>query len=288
MSQEYLLLGGRVDKYRTMYEKAIEVVKKSLIFRPMLPKGEDILMSGTLSVLPPKEKQPSETELDGESAHLTCFAGGMFGLGAKIYDRKDDLEIAKKLTEGCVWAYSSTSTGIMPESFSFIPCENQNECAWNKTKYWNTLDPNAEDRMLAYKRQMETYKEQMAAASSDYEAALAAMKTPPPEAAPELPEPSATPTPAHEHLQKRQLDVEPPNVPFKPGTPSDDEDETLTKVHEDNRDDESLHTPTVPAFPVIYSPKPPLPHEEYVKNRIQEERLPPGSISVRSRHYILR
>jgi mannosyl-oligosaccharide alpha-1,2-mannosidase len=317
LPKEYLLLGGLVGKYKNMYEKSIETVKKNLIFRPMLPKENDILMSGGLSVGAPKSDQGSVKQLEGESAHLTCFAGGMFGLGAKIFNREEDLEIAKKLTEGCVWAYSSTSTGIMPESFNFVACESQKECKWNETKYWDVLDPNADDRILSYKRQMETYEEQMSIASSEYQAALASFTDAPTEIAKEAVEAEATPTPtAHAvDLQKRQLDDEAtstskpkadksvvnddsatsePKQKFDKSAVHDDANPTPTPTKvmdsEEDEDEDEAPDPSLvqPSFPVVYSPPPPLPHEEYVKNRIQEERLPPGSTNIRSRSYILR
>lgn len=56
----------------------------------------------------------------------------------------------------------------------------------------------------------------------------------------------------------------------------------------------SLNVPEVPAtpigpeFPYIYSPMPVLNHKEYVENKIQEERLPPGVTRINARNYILR
>lgn len=43
-----------------------------------------------------------------------------------------------------------------------------------------------------------------------------------------------------------------------------------------------------PAFPYVYSPMPVLSHQEYVKNRIEEERLPEGVVRIGARNYILR
>src|SRR5205814_1570992 len=118
-----------------------------------------------------------------------------------------------KLTEGCVWSYNATSTGIMPEAFLVVPCESTKQCAWNETKYWEVLDPGAGARLVSYKQQMETYNEQMASASVEYEAALAVMTAAPSGTAKEHFEAVATPTPSPVDLQKRQLDVEPAGLP---------------------------------------------------------------------------
>ncbi len=140
LPKQYMLLGGLEDKYRSMYEKAIEVSKKYLLFRPMLPDNRDILLSGSVKAKGGLDK-PKTFLLQPEGSHLTCFVGGMFAIGAKIFDRENDLELAKKLTDGCVWAYEATTTGIMPEHYLAVPCTSRVSCSWNKTKYEELIDP---------------------------------------------------------------------------------------------------------------------------------------------------
>ena len=41
-----------------------------------------------------------------ELEHLTCFAGAMLGLGAKLLDRPEDLDYGKKVTQTCYWMVS--------------------------------------------------------------------------------------------------------------------------------------------------------------------------------------
>jgi mannosyl-oligosaccharide alpha-1,2-mannosidase len=53
--------------------------------------------------------------LQPEQQHLSTFAGGMFGLGAKLLGRRKDMATAIALTDGAVWAYASTASGLMPE-----------------------------------------------------------------------------------------------------------------------------------------------------------------------------
>lgn len=55
--------------------------------------------------------------------HLACFLGGMFGLGARVFDNPEDLEVAKRLAEGFVWAYSAMPSGIMPEFAEIMECK---------------------------------------------------------------------------------------------------------------------------------------------------------------------
>ncbi|RYP74689.1 hypothetical protein DL770_007576 [Monosporascus sp. CRB-9-2] len=141
--KQYLLLGGLEPKYRTMHLKVVEAVKQSLLFRPMVPDDRDMLFSAKITT---RGNFPDDAETEFEIAHLTCFLGGMFGLGGKIFDQPMDVEIAKKLADGCVWAYESTSSGIMPEGASAVPCESVNNCHWNETVWWRALDPLADTR----------------------------------------------------------------------------------------------------------------------------------------------
>jgi mannosyl-oligosaccharide alpha-1,2-mannosidase len=126
LPKEYLLLGGRCNQYKEMYERVIEVGKKELFFRPRTPHGDDILLSGQ-AVAGIEDK----LTLMPEGQHLTCFVGGMVAMAAKIFNRPDEVEIGRKLTEGCVWAYNSTPTGIMPENFMAEPCYNDTDCVWS-------------------------------------------------------------------------------------------------------------------------------------------------------------
>nr|POE48875.1 putative endoplasmic reticulum mannosidase mnl2 [Quercus suber] len=146
LPKQYMLLGGAVEQYRSMYLASAEAEIEKLLFRPMTPDDRDILISGVL-VTDIKAANESMTEqLLPSGEHLTCFAGGMFAMGGKLFNRPQDVEIGRKLTEGCIWAYNSTTTGIMPEQFTVIKCEDRHHCTWNETKYWALLDPDAERR----------------------------------------------------------------------------------------------------------------------------------------------
>ena len=141
LPKEYVLLGGLEPRYRSMYEMAADSSKKHLIYRPMIPdETRSILQAGLLRVSG-KEKSGKERKFQPEGAHLTCFAGGMFALGAKVFERKEDIDIAKKLTDGCVWAYEATNTGIMPEAYLSIACKDSQSCPWNETLWKEELDP---------------------------------------------------------------------------------------------------------------------------------------------------
>ena len=149
LPKEYLLLGGLEEKYRTMYEMAANATRERLLYRPMIPDEDRyILHAGLLRSRGSDDVPEDKRNLTPEGTHLTCFVGGMFALGAKIFDIKADMSIAKKLTDGCVWAYESTTTGIMPEIYETVACVNPDKCFWNETLWQEKLDPYGDAREI--------------------------------------------------------------------------------------------------------------------------------------------
>lgn len=326
LPKQWLLLGGQVEKYRTMYEWAMDVVKEHLIFRPMLPRGNDVLHSGKFNVQSLKD-EPLIGNLEPENAHLTCFAGGMFGMGAKLFDRPEDLEIAKKLTDGCIYGYDMTATGIMPEAYDAAPCDNMKECPWNETLYHELLDPHSDSRLKNYQEQLQQYQVGLVSARSWYEEQMALYTAAPVPIANPIAAAEPTPTPSYVYadtLDRRQLidlldDATHVNIEDTPGVPAKAANPSppaavrspavpMNQDHESVMGGESEEgegpptrvqaspvipelaqlSLTMPTFPYLYSPVPQLSHKEYVKNRIEEERLPEGVVRIGSRNYILR
>ncbi|ROT35831.1 seven-hairpin glycosidase [Sodiomyces alkalinus F11] len=137
-----LILGGLEPKYRDLYINTVEAAKKWLLYRPMARDGRDVRFTGKVTTSP--EGRPPQHAY--EATHLACFVGGMFGLGGKMYERPDDVEMARKLADGCVWAYESTASGLMPEIATLVPCESMESCAFNETLWWDRLDSMAATR----------------------------------------------------------------------------------------------------------------------------------------------
>jgi Glycosyl hydrolase family 47 len=140
LPKEWLLLGGLSTQYKTMYEKAINVAKKHILFRPMTLDNRDILIPGHLTMTSVKDNY----DLSANQQHLGCFVGGMMAMSSKIFNLKDDLSLAAKLTDGCVWAYENTATGIMPDSFQTLKCEDPALCQWNEDDWYGHVNPDWE------------------------------------------------------------------------------------------------------------------------------------------------
>ncbi|KAK6859498.1 glycoside hydrolase family 47 protein [Apiospora arundinis] len=139
----FVLLGGRAGSasYEKMYRRAMDVVSERLLFRPMIKKErrsteQPLLFAGTVYV-----HQTAGTNLIPESQHLSCFAGGMFLLGGKIFGIDEHLEIGASLARGCGWAYRAFPTGVMPEIFNMVKCGPRDECAWDEDRWQEEGDP---------------------------------------------------------------------------------------------------------------------------------------------------
>ncbi|MCJ1403205.1 hypothetical protein MMC11_006428 [Xylographa trunciseda] len=126
LPKQYMLLGGLHEEYRKLYEAAIATAKQHIFSRPLNKDNLDILVSGVAKVYEGK------VEVVPEGQHLVCFAGGMIGIASQIFGL-DDLSTARRLVDGCIWAYESTPTKIMPETFRFIPCKE--DCLWSEAEW---------------------------------------------------------------------------------------------------------------------------------------------------------
>ncbi|KAF2469682.1 class I alpha-mannosidase [Lindgomyces ingoldianus] len=129
----FALLGGLEPVYEKLYKESASMIDAHMLFRPMLPDGEpgeDILYCGDVHA-----SDPESISLDPEMQHLTCFVGGFFALAGRIFKNDRHVDLGAKLTEGCIYAYHSMPTGIMPEIFNVVPCKSRSTCPWNQTIY---------------------------------------------------------------------------------------------------------------------------------------------------------
>lgn len=349
--QEYLLLGGLEPKYRTMHEKTVAAVKKWLLYRPMTPDGADILFSAKLTT---SGHPDVDANRQFEVPHLTCFLGGMFALGAKVFGLDADMEVARRLTDGCVWAYGATPSGIMPEGSTMVPCKDPSGCAWNETLWWQFLDPqwqyrdkqiedyyaNKEEieahlRMVQAQEEAERLREQagegeggssnagiatqdgtqrektlfelegVAGKGAGAAPAAPAPATP----GPEYPYPRPEPVNDAPAVAKREVDPGwdyRKSAPVASEIPSADDvaaeraggsEGTPTKTTTESPDFNPESSYSVPGRNAVggefeqiplEDPNKPLTHEQYVKSRIENEKIPRGFVRISSRRYILR
>jgi mannosyl-oligosaccharide alpha-1,2-mannosidase len=59
----------------------------------------------------------------------------MLALGAKLFELPEHLEKGRRITDGCIWAYRNTPTGVMPEVFFMTPCESESHCPWDEQRW---------------------------------------------------------------------------------------------------------------------------------------------------------
>ena len=133
----HALVGGLDETYEKMYKGAMGTIVQNLLYRPMLPHNENVLFVGDAHTF----EDGTRISLNTESQHLTCFAGGMFGLGGKLFDLNEHMFIGERLTRGCGWAYSQFPTGLMPEIFGFHECPTLDGCVWDE-ELWQSRGNN--------------------------------------------------------------------------------------------------------------------------------------------------
>jgi mannosyl-oligosaccharide alpha-1,2-mannosidase len=142
LPKQHLMLGGRTDQYRKMYDAALAAAKEVLFYRVLNPENKDILVPGTYRY---RSKKKSDRIPAGQ--HLTCFAGGMVALASRIFSQPEDLETARQLVEGCLWSYESMPSGIGAETFTPAICAPANsslgfqagECLWSEESWHRAI-----------------------------------------------------------------------------------------------------------------------------------------------------
>jgi mannosyl-oligosaccharide alpha-1,2-mannosidase len=135
---EYLIkmvavLGDTNNIYSEMYTKSIDAALEHILFRPMTPDGDDILFFGKVRAT--KTSGKVTLRMDNSASHLTCFTGGMLALGGRLLKNEEHVTIGSKLTKGCIWAYDSMSTKVMPETFHLQSCPSLSPCPWEEARW---------------------------------------------------------------------------------------------------------------------------------------------------------
>ncbi|KAK5108790.1 hypothetical protein LTR62_007850 [Meristemomyces frigidus] len=139
LPKQHLMLGGRSEQYRSLYLHAIESAKEHIFFQPLNQENRQLLISGSI-----KRNSAARITLIPEGEHLSCFAGGMVALAAKAFDQTQDLDVARRLVDGCLWAYESMPSGIMPEIYRAAPCKptSSDNCSWSQERWYEAITSN--------------------------------------------------------------------------------------------------------------------------------------------------
>ncbi|PVI06933.1 glycoside hydrolase family 47 protein [Periconia macrospinosa] len=147
-AKTHALLGGTDPVYEQLYNRAMETAINHTLYRPMNPDNLDLLATGHIDV----NSEDGATTLTPELQHLTCYTGGMFALGGKLFANPPHVEIGRKLTDTCIWAYSATPSGIMPEVSKLYHCPSSSSttsCTWDKQLWQAEIDSLAAAQNLA-------------------------------------------------------------------------------------------------------------------------------------------
>ena len=110
--KQHQLIGGATNQFADMYARAIDMANEVLAFDlPYYPGRRMMTFSGRNS---PGHGSTFDLE------HLTCFAGGMLGLGSRLLDRPEDLTVGDAFTRTCYHIGASTASGLQPEIVHFL------------------------------------------------------------------------------------------------------------------------------------------------------------------------
>ncbi|KNZ56138.1 hypothetical protein VP01_2489g1 [Puccinia sorghi] len=105
--KQHQLLRGTKSQYSKMYTSVIESARAHLMKTYDLepPGGKNFTVLGDVKggVFSPVVN------------HLICYSGAMMGLGARLLNRQEDLDLALRYVDTCAWAYESTRTGVGPD-----------------------------------------------------------------------------------------------------------------------------------------------------------------------------
>jgi mannosyl-oligosaccharide alpha-1,2-mannosidase len=131
------------EKYEMMARNFMDTAIQNLFFQPMIPEEYDILIAGNCDVL------ADGPRLDPESEHLSCFIGGLYALGGRLFDNQEYSDVGARLARGCAYAYKSFPVGIMPERYNMALCPGRTHlasCSWNDTYFAAETSKRAEFR----------------------------------------------------------------------------------------------------------------------------------------------
>lgn len=124
IKQYKLIGGGRLGhQYKRLYQDSIDAARRIIWAEVDILDTHDLFTIGKLE----------GGKLKRETEHLSCFAGAMLGMGAKLLDRPMDMDSALRFTGTCYWLSAATKTGIQPELVHFY--DKDDERLWvNKTR----------------------------------------------------------------------------------------------------------------------------------------------------------
>lgn len=107
----HLLRGSPVSNvYQDLYERSVDRSREVLFRRTKAVPGMNLLTIGKYQL----------SHVIPEVEHLTCFAGAMLGLGAKLLERSQDMADAQDFTNTCYWLSAATASGVQPDMAEFF------------------------------------------------------------------------------------------------------------------------------------------------------------------------
>ncbi|KAH7060410.1 putative endoplasmic reticulum mannosyl-oligosaccharide 1,2-alpha-mannosidase [Macrophomina phaseolina] len=141
--KQHLLLHGASPQYRKLFTHASIPIKRHMLYRPMTPGNKDVLLPGDVAT--DGASPPQTVFLEPKTQHLSCYAGGMFALAGRVFANAEDVDVGRRLTDGCLWAYDASPHGIMPEAMYALPCPQTGpwageRCEWQEDVWFDAVE----------------------------------------------------------------------------------------------------------------------------------------------------
>ncbi|KOS17439.1 Endoplasmic reticulum mannosyl-oligosaccharide 1 [Escovopsis weberi] len=282
--KQYLLLGGSQEKYKKLHLDSVKAIDEWLLYRPMIEGDHDIMFAARLTT---NGDPQIEMRMSFPVDHLTCFIGGMYAMSGKLFEQEQDLETATRLTDGCVWAYGVTPLGLMPENSHVMPCPTLEKCEFNETLWWIGLDPS-----IKWREQSIADWEEKWGSKAEEEPEREAEENDAPGS--ELPQAlkdrigwdQNSPEPGDQDQETQKFKDQ--GKVQRRSTSQDDDDALEGKPFQLKSVLEANRLPPLPPRVPWSIPSRPISHEDYVKEKIKNNKIPPGFTALDDVRYILR
>ncbi|KAG0051910.1 hypothetical protein BGZ83_003189 [Gryganskiella cystojenkinii] len=120
-----IFLGSQRPLLHTIVETAMDSVRTHMVSRPNVGYTEAAIIGSLYTGV---------NQIDTVMEHLSCFIAGSLAMGAKYFDRPEDMKLARSVAEGCYQGYHRSTTGIGPESMTFTPSPETNGVTFEADK----------------------------------------------------------------------------------------------------------------------------------------------------------
>jgi hypothetical protein len=134
------------SRYKRMYIQALEIAKRRLFFAPMTNTNKDFVFTTLLRLdYPAMSQWPARRQQS--IWQRDCSLGGILATGSRLFNRTEDLDVARRMIDGCLWAYKSTRSGLMAPWMEVASCgPGMKKCEWDESVWRDAVLPSPREK----------------------------------------------------------------------------------------------------------------------------------------------